>query len=1042
MAKLVTYVIRDASGKLAATYNTASSTAGKDVPQTILEKFYTSTQMGPNGPLGRLKSGYIQDMIVSVEPNDFYKTETEVYKQEKAKYEKIYSDIQKEAQERRVEEAARLARAEIARNQAAADVNVKNRFLAHTTGNPFVAPGAREISRRKAKSAVAAFNSSQFELGDAIDSHNALIFEGAFDTYNKESELRKHNYDKGLYTYGGYDNRLNDYSTAKLFSISEQPVKTEAQINQEKYNEIRPAYRDSRSGLQITGLENIPNKLTREQSQQVNKSLIAAQLPAIIDNKILSKIQDPTTYARQKEKISNFLNPIPQAYAETYDAVITSPDGSKVKQSGLTKAELETIEKVNKGKAIVKYTVSTPDGTDRIFNSKENAEKFAERYGKKEGVAVAGSLGYIFGESKPVQGPQVKEDVFFVGANAQGYKTQVDRTQPTKPLQTGIEIIDRPKTQTEQFLEGVSRPFTNLASAVSDFGKAIDNSDFTSPKPFTEPNNPFGLPVPRIQTPTKTTASSELFEGKVPNITDLGILGSAVGEGALIAFGLKTPKIATKVKTGIEGEINLSKVKTFARETNEGVPQSIERVDSKRFIVDRGTELNPAKNPLSLFNFASKTKTLQNVRSEPIKNALPNEVIITGDLDVVTAKAIGATQTGKKSFDLNPLARLALRGAEERGKIVTKTDAINFNKDVFKSARPSEIQAVTNNPADERLAELVTGGKKFDITRYAETGNIGFQKQRGFVGGSKSEGGIGVGSKGLDRKLAEVGLSYARNSSRKFNKKPSTPFDNNIKSGFENYPARGQLTETTKKVIKDEFKATVKETPKQSLTSLPLLPVYAEQQTVVYPISTPQSIKDKVKSVNKSDVSFGTTSRFFNRYGLETIGVDNKLENRLKEIPIQVTPQKERQSSKVIPIQFSISSQIQTPITKIVPIQETIITPILETPTITKTIIDIPLETPPTRPPPPFKFGEFGFAFPGFGGQGGNRNPRKKYKKKYLVNSIDPETPGSIETAGLPVLRVSRSKNIYNVSDSALRKQRKKNQPKGKRNRYSISDPF
>ena len=182
------------------------------------------------------------------------------------------------------------------------------------------------------------------------------------------------------------------------------------------------------------------------------------------------------------------------------------------------------------------YQVTTPDGKIRTFNSEAKANKFAKNYGT--GATVSETSKY------QVETPDGKIRTFNSEQHADRFAKNYGIHEP---LKLGVSIFDKPQGQIEKFFEGSSRYFVNLASQAKDFSEAIRTNTLQSPKAFTEPNNPFGLPVPKYNTPLKPTTSNELFQGKIPDLSDPGMLGSAVTEVGLLALGLKSGGMIGKV---------------------------------------------------------------------------------------------------------------------------------------------------------------------------------------------------------------------------------------------------------------------------------------------------------------------------------------------------------------------------------------------------------------------------------------------------------------------------------------------------------------
>lgn len=229
-----------------------------------------------------------------------------------------------------------------------------------------------------------------------------------------------------------------------------------------------------------------------------------------------------------------------------------------------------------------------------------------------------------------------------------------------------------------------------------------------------------------------------------------------------------------------------------------------------------------------------------------------------------------------------------------------------------------------------------------------------------------------------------------------------------------------------------------------------LLPQYhgvISDNTLAYPQGTPEKIKKQFKI----DTGLETNTRlktsqtgegdYFNRFGLEVIGQTKKRYGEKENtIDIFVQTPKEGQGLKDGIISITGLGLGQTPITgtklDTTPVQGLKTTPVTDL--ITDPITDIITDPIPERPYTGFNLGVFGIGFPGFGSGRGDGYRRKKGKKKYIVSSIDPLTPGSIVTAGVAEQQVSRSKSIYGKLDIQLGKARRKNQPKQRQKK----DPF
>lgn len=384
----------------------------------------------------------------------------------------------------------------------------------------------------------------------------------------------------------------------------------------------------------------------------------------------------------------------------------------------------------------------------------------------------------------------------------------------------------------------------------------------------------------------------------------------------------------------------------------------------------------------------------------------------------------------------------------KEGKLTSTIIGEKQSKNIFDLFRKTPKESEQINPISTKFFETSNTGIRTPVSfGLVNTGKIRPGETRGVTG---------IGSKGLDRMLNQVGLSTAKEASkRKTNLRPFDFGDIAASKGTGGSTGKGaslSLDEGLKAASSYVKSKPVTAQPQDILFSSPrgLLPQYQgvqEQNILAYPQGTPEKFKNQFKidtgleSVSRVKLASANSGDYFKRYGLDTINIsDSKMDDIFKQIPINIQPTKQREGLKAIITPIAITGLGQTPITstglgqtpitttglETVPVTELITTPITEITEITKT------------PIPGFGFGKFGIGFAGFGGGGDDRNRRKKGRKKYIVSSIDPLTPGSIITAGLPQQQVSSKKAIYGRLDIQLGKARKRNQPREKQKK----DPF
>lgn len=1022
-----------------------------------------------------------------------------------------YFDYAGELSGRKVEVKTDIEKLLQQRNSAVSEANAKAKLLAQTTGNPFVSPGAREITRRKA---IPAFQNLS-NIQSKIETNESLLdmISGTPQTIQKTAHAKA---------------RVDNAGTV---TDKEGNVQTSAQI---RAAEDAQAYRDrnsdvtayaQQSGIVITSPD--PGRLSKVDQQKYNKALIDAQIPLLFPTKnIVTVNSEPkpksSFYGDVLTTETGFPKTTNPNVVQPTQYVITDKSGNVERKKNLTLNEIRAYQEVgNKIEIesnITKYKVTDPSGKERIFTTKEAADKFAKNYGTPTPVGFAGSLDYNFGERPKVQGANLSDQAFFVGANAQGYI--IDTTRQ----------INRPGT----FLEGITRPFANILSASKDFGLAVKSGDLTSPAPFTDPSNPFGLPVPKTQTPQKPTATSQIFEGKVPDITDPAILGSAVTEGALLAVGIKAPKVVSRIKGGIQGRINEAKVtKVFSGLESPKVLQSgkiqkfpnfpnageFKKSTYEKTKFGQGEYLEKGK--LTVKAVKGRPDLIKVESTNPLQDKSIFAVIKKGE--VVGIKTIepetGLTTPKSVRIRTNPndifgieVSKFDLRKTG-RG-IYETTKKIDVKSPILEASKSSAVQPVAR-ARSFAIEDVIKNPKEFSRYFFQET-TVGKTPARPIsdvlLAETKSYQSIGtkiqtypklpsdVPTRGksnikvktqtpeIFKPFAESTVSTSKSKfdrlgifgRDKFRKKKVTDsFVSDILTNIKEVDPFTDLTKFTGKVkvtktkpypkerfsfeepfgrpqqlekpySKQKIESQVKEESvtqdilfgkKRNLSGIGI--VYGELTR--YPETTPNKIKElsslRIDSglESRSKQSLVGSGDYFKRYGLDVIQTkDSRTDELFKQIPINIQPTKQRERLKPIIASIAITGLEQTPIQRTGLRQTPIIITGLETVPITE-IITTPITEPVPRPiPPGFGLGEFGIGFPGFGGGGDDRSRRKKGKKKYIVSSIDPLTPGSIITAGLPQQQVSRSKSIYGRLDVQLGKARRKNQPKEKK----FKDPF
>ena len=237
------------------------------------------------------------------------------------------------------------------------------------------------------------------------------------------------------------------------------------------------------------------------------------------------------------KEIKNFFNRLKTTTPVAASTVEGVVEGKGIK---LTKEGKDLIQKLTQ-----KKTTSQTFVRQSVITDKKTGEKFDTRTG-------IGSMKIAKGLGVPVTTPppEIKPNQPLGPTRADIPVTVLPQNfQESKPPSvTPIKQEQPSKSPMNEFLSGLAAPIQNLRIASEDFGKALLKGELKS-QPLGTQGNIFGLPVPQQQRPTQETASSQIFSGKVPNITDPKIAGSAVTELAFIAAPIGIGKVVPKGST-------------------------------------------------------------------------------------------------------------------------------------------------------------------------------------------------------------------------------------------------------------------------------------------------------------------------------------------------------------------------------------------------------------------------------------------------------------------------------------------------------------
>ena len=524
------------------------------------------------------------------------------------------------------------------RDNIVPQTNAKLKTLAHTTNNPFIAPGGREISRRRAATSLAELNNIESNLQSNSDLFNTL--QGANVPSKKGTTVASRSA-KAATDAAAYTNRNSDvqaYAQQQGIVITSPPPsgymtkEQTLEYNKALINAQIPLLNPKKESVQPPPQQLEPikkNRLVTLNSEPKPQPSFAGDVlfpdntkpgsvpyrvpPSVIwDVSVLGKSETGFPVATNKN-----VTPATQY-------VITDKNGNVQRQKNLTQDEIRAYQNLGSNiqteTSITKYKVTDPSGRERTFNTKESADKFAKNYGTKviETKGVPGSLDYLFGVKPKVQGANLGEKAFFVGANAEGYLIDTNRKIEPRPTATDFfgnnpiamqfdKIFETNKPLAERSdtprggdsligfsnreLGELAAPFVNRALEAKD----TITASATGGKFAWEPGF---LGIPSYQ-PVKKSAKIEttldrLAGGKPVDFTDKNERFSAYGSafafaGELFAFG-KGVQGGNKAIEGIEKAAQVSKVAKATKLTNEGQVSGFTKIGDDTFVIARGTE--------------------------------------------------------------------------------------------------------------------------------------------------------------------------------------------------------------------------------------------------------------------------------------------------------------------------------------------------------------------------------------------------------------------------------------------------------------------
>ena len=265
-----------------------------------------------------------------------------------------------------------------------------------------------------------------------------------------------------------------------------------------------------------------------------------------------------------------------------------------------------------------------PTGTGLTKQRSPPTQKFVLFKNDKRSAReqMAAQSGYDISPKKTnLQGPNQKEDVFFVGSNAQGFTMETQR--PIEPRVTSSDLfgsnsftrrldkiyeLDKPVSQrsdkprpgdpigfSNRELGELSAPFLNRASEAKDTFVATGEA-LQGKKSFEWEKGFLGIPnyAPVKKSPKIETTLDKIIQGKPVNLSDknqrFSLYGSAFEfAGELKAFNLAV-KTGPKINTAIQGQVMKSKTAQAAKLTSEGKEYGITKYDERTFLIAKGTE--------------------------------------------------------------------------------------------------------------------------------------------------------------------------------------------------------------------------------------------------------------------------------------------------------------------------------------------------------------------------------------------------------------------------------------------------------------------
>ena len=261
---------------------------------------------------------------------------------------------------------------------------------------------------------------------------------------------------------------------------------------------------------------------------------------------------------------------------------------------------------------------------------------------------MAAQSGYdVSPKTTKQQGPNLKEDVFFVGSNAQGFT--IESQKQIEPRVTSSDLfgsnqftrrLDKIYELNKPVSERSDKPRVGDPIGFSNreigeltawgFNRATEIKDLvTKEKGLTKPlGSPFAKFEVKNPSPKIETTFDKIVSGKPVDWSDKNTRFSAYGSvlgfaGELYTFN-KGIGGSFKVAQSIEKTIQVSKVGKAAKLTNEGKEFGITKFDDSTFLIAKGTEGRNANVPMDI----SPTVLFGKVKEKylPFLSKTPKEV--------------------------------------------------------------------------------------------------------------------------------------------------------------------------------------------------------------------------------------------------------------------------------------------------------------------------------------------------------------------------------------------------------------------------------